>query len=83
MTNVECSTFQVLSRMFNISGPFSPLQCNYNVGCNVVMDVAVMFTLLFLKLPFHYVVLVVLSPITISTMFIPIDYEDVEPLMCQ
>lgn len=53
---------------------------NYNAGCktavsNIVMAIAVMFTLLFLTPLFHYTPLVVLSAIIISAMLGLIDYE--------
>jgi len=53
---------------------------NYNAGCktamsNIVMAIAVMFTLLFLTPLFHYTPLVVLSAIIISAMLGLIDYQ--------
>lgn len=62
------------------SGPFSRSAVNYNAGCktavsNIVMAIAVMFTLLFLTPLFHYTPLVVLSAIIISAMLGLIDYE--------
>ena len=62
------------------TGPFSRSAVNYNAGCktamsNVVMAIAVMFTLLFLTPLFHYTPLVVLSAIIISAMLGIIDYE--------
>lgn len=53
---------------------------NYNAGCktavsNIVMAIAVMFTLLFLTPLFHYTPLVVLSAIIIAAMLGLIDYE--------
>ncbi|MBA0686217.1 hypothetical protein Gohar_012888, partial [Gossypium harknessii] len=62
------------------SGPFSRSAVNFNAGCktamsNVVMAIAVMFTLLFLTPLFHYTPLVVLSAIIISAMLGLIDYE--------
>ncbi|KAA3476270.1 sulfate transporter 3.1-like [Gossypium australe] len=60
--------------------PFSRSAVNFNAGCktamsNVVMAIAVMFTLLFLTPLFHYTPLVVLSAIIISAMLGLIDYE--------
>ncbi|CAL8178591.1 unnamed protein product [Prunus armeniaca] len=62
------------------TGPFSRSAVNFNAGCktamsNVVMAIAVMFTLLFLTPLFHYTPLVVLSAIIISAMLGIIDYE--------
>ncbi|KAG2543314.1 sulfate transporter 3.1-like [Panicum virgatum] len=62
------------------TGPFSRSAVNYNAGCktamsNVVMSLAVMFTLLFLTPLFHYTPLVVLSAIIISAMLGLIDYQ--------
>ncbi|XP_021821889.1 sulfate transporter 3.1-like isoform X1 [Prunus avium] len=62
------------------TGPFSKSAVNYNAGCktamsNVVMAIAVMFTLLFLTPLFHYTPLVVLSAIIIAAMLGLIDYE--------
>ncbi|CAL9008515.1 unnamed protein product [Prunus brigantina] len=62
------------------TGPFSRSAVNYNAGCktamsNVVMAIAVMFTLLFLTSLFHYTSLVVLSTIIIAAMLGLIDYE--------
>ena len=53
---------------------------NYNAGCktamsNVIMAIAMMFTLLFLTPLFHYTPLVVLSAIIIAAMLGLIDYE--------
>ena len=53
---------------------------NFNAGCktvvsNIVMAIAVMFTLLFLTPLFHYTPLVVLSSIIISAMLGLIDYQ--------
>ena len=53
---------------------------NYNAGCktavsNIVMAIAVMFTLLLLTPLFHYTPIVVLSAIIISAMLGLIDYE--------
>ncbi|ONI24177.1 hypothetical protein PRUPE_2G228700 [Prunus persica] len=62
------------------TGPFSRSAVNYNARCkttmsNVVMAIAVMFTLLFLTSLFHYTPLVVLSAIIIAAMLGLIDYE--------
>jgi sulfate transporter 3 len=62
------------------TGPFSRSAVNYNAGCktamsNIVMAIAVMFTLLFLTPLFHYTPLVVLSAIIISAMLGLIDYQ--------
>ncbi|CAL9007970.1 unnamed protein product, partial [Prunus brigantina] len=62
------------------TGPFSRSTVNYNAGCktamsNIVMAIAVMFTLLFLTPLFHYTPLVVLSAIIIAAMLGLIDYE--------
>ncbi|KAM1278886.1 hypothetical protein ACFX13_031832 [Malus domestica] len=62
------------------TGPFSRSAVNYNAGCktamsNVIMAIAVMFTLLFLTPLFHYTPLVVLSAIIITAMLGLIDYE--------
>ncbi|PQP95708.1 sulfate transporter 3.1-like [Prunus yedoensis var. nudiflora] len=62
------------------TGPFPTSAVNYNAGCktamsNVVMAIAVMFTLLFLTPLFHYTPLVVLSAIIIAAMLGLIDYE--------
>ncbi|XP_024032531.1 sulfate transporter 3.1-like, partial [Morus notabilis] len=62
------------------TGPFSRSAVNYNAGCktavsNIVMAIAVMFTLLFLTPLFHYTPLVVLSAIIIAAMLGLIDYE--------
>ncbi|KAM7254183.1 hypothetical protein ACFE04_031865 [Oxalis oulophora] len=62
------------------TGPFSRSAVNYNAGCktavsNVVMAIAVMFTLMFLTPLFHYTPLVVLASIIISAMLSLIDYE--------
>ncbi|KAK8506207.1 hypothetical protein V6N13_002843 [Hibiscus sabdariffa] len=62
------------------TGPFSRSAVNFNAGCktamsNVIMAVAVMFTLLFLTPLFHYTPLVVLSAIIISAMLGLIDYD--------
>ncbi|RXI02797.1 hypothetical protein DVH24_002875 [Malus domestica] len=60
--------------------PFSRSAVNNNAGCktamsNVIMAIAVMFTLLFLTPLFHYTPLVVLSAIIIAAMLGLIDYE--------
>lgn len=62
------------------TGPFSRSAVNYNAGCqtavsNIVMAIAVMFTLLFLTPLFHYTPIVVLSAIIISAMLGLIDYD--------
>ncbi|BBH10271.1 sulfate transporter 3 [Prunus dulcis] len=62
------------------TGPFSRSAVNFNAGCktamsNVVMAIAVMFTLLFLTPLFHYTPLVVLSAIIMAAMLGLIDYE--------
>ncbi|CAL8126365.1 unnamed protein product [Prunus armeniaca] len=62
------------------TGPCSRSAVNCNAGCktamsNVVMAIAVMFTLLFLTPLFHYTALVVLSAIIIAAMLGLIDYE--------
>ncbi|CAL2249966.1 unnamed protein product [Prunus armeniaca] len=64
--------------MMNIAG--SCTSCYLTTGCttamsNVVMAIAVMFTLLFLTPLFHYTPLVVLSAIIIAAMLGLIDYE--------
>lgn len=61
------------------TGPFSRSAVNYNAGCktamsNVIMSLAVMFTLLFMTPLFHYTPLVVLSAIIMSAMLGLIDY---------
>lgn len=63
------------------TGPFSRSAVNYNAGCktavsNIVMAIAVMFTLLFLTPLFHYTPLVVLSAIIIAAMLGLINYEE-------
>ena len=63
------------------SGPFSRSAVNYNAGCktavsNIVMAIAVMFTLLFLTPLFHYTPLVVLSAIIIAAMLGLIKYDE-------
>lgn len=63
------------------SGPFSRSAVNFNAGCktavsNIVMAIAVMFTLLFLTPLFHYTPLVVLSAIIIAAMLGLIKYEE-------
>ncbi|XVF21721.1 hypothetical protein REPUB_Repub12eG0114600 [Reevesia pubescens] len=62
------------------TGPFSRSAVNFNAGCktamsNVIMALAVMFTLLFLTPLFHYTPLVVLSAIITAAMLGLIDYE--------
>ncbi len=62
------------------TGPFSRSAVNFNAGCktamsNIVMAVAVMFTLLFLTPLFHYTPIVVLSSIIIAAMLGLIDYD--------
>ncbi|ONH93531.1 hypothetical protein PRUPE_8G236100 [Prunus persica] len=62
------------------TGPFSRSAVNFNAGCktamsNVIMAIAVMFTLLFLTPLFHYTPLVVLSAIIMAAMLGLIDYE--------
>ncbi|KAG5560195.1 hypothetical protein RHGRI_003473 [Rhododendron griersonianum] len=64
------------------TGPFSRTAVNFNAGCktavsNIVMAMAVMFTLLFLTPLFHYTPLVVLSSIIIAAMLGLMDYEAV------
>ncbi|KAI3749417.1 hypothetical protein L2E82_20029 [Cichorium intybus] len=66
---------------YNIDGPFSRSAVNFNAGCktamsNIVMAIAVMFTLLFLTPLFHYTPIVVLSSIIISAMLGLIDYKE-------
>lgn len=68
------------SSCYLTTGPFSRSAVNYNAGCktavsNIVMAIAVMFTLLFLTPLFHYTPLVVLAAIIISAMLSLIDYE--------
>ncbi|XP_062145073.1 sulfate transporter 3.1-like [Alnus glutinosa] len=68
------------SSCYLTTGPFSRSAVNYNAGCktavsNIVMAIAVMFTLLFLTPLFHYTPLVVLAAIIISAMLGLIDYE--------
>ncbi|KAK9945252.1 hypothetical protein M0R45_010777 [Rubus argutus] len=63
------------------TGPFSRSAVNYNAGCktavsNIVMAIAVMFTLLFLTPLFHYTPLVVLSAIIIAAMLGLINYQE-------
>ncbi|XP_062020295.1 sulfate transporter 3.1-like [Rosa rugosa] len=63
------------------TGPFSRSAVNFNAGCktavsNIVMAIAVMFTLLFLTPLFHYTPLVVLSAIIIAAMLGLIKYEE-------
>ncbi|KAK9013478.1 hypothetical protein V6N11_041485 [Hibiscus sabdariffa] len=62
------------------TGPFSRSAVNFNAGCktamsNIIMAIAVMFTLLFLTPLFHYTPLVVLSAIIVSAMLGLIDYD--------
>ncbi|CAL8125178.1 unnamed protein product [Prunus armeniaca] len=62
------------------TGPFSRSAVNYNARCktamsNVLMAIAVMFTLLFLIPLFQYTPLVVLSAIIIAAMLGLMDYE--------
>ncbi|XP_010552755.1 PREDICTED: sulfate transporter 3.1 isoform X2 [Tarenaya hassleriana] len=69
-----------LTSCYLTTGPFSRSAVNFNAGCktavsNIVMAIAVMFTLLFLTPLFHYTPLVVLSSIIISAMLGLIDYE--------
>ncbi|XP_052169897.1 sulfate transporter 3.1-like [Diospyros lotus] len=69
-----------LTSCYLTTGPFSRSAVNFNAGCktavsNVVMAVAVMFTLLFLTPLFHYTPMVVLSSIIIAAMLGLIDYE--------
>ncbi|PKA48802.1 Sulfate transporter 3.1 [Apostasia shenzhenica] len=68
-----------LTSCYLATGPFSRSAVNYNAGCktaasNIVMSVAVMFTLLFLTPLFHYTPLVVLSSIIVSAILGLIDY---------
>ncbi|XP_059625905.1 sulfate transporter 3.1-like [Cornus florida] len=63
------------------TGPFSRSAVNFNAGCktaasNIIMAVAVMFTLLFLTPLFHYTPLVVLSSIIIAAMLGLIKYDE-------
>ncbi|CAN7012955.1 unnamed protein product [Brassica rapa subsp. trilocularis] len=69
-----------LTSCYLTTGPFSRSAVNFNAGCktvvsNIVMAIAVMFTLLFLTPLFHYTPLVVLSSIIISAMLGLIDYQ--------
>ncbi|KAK8554796.1 hypothetical protein V6N13_093769 [Hibiscus sabdariffa] len=62
------------------TGPFSRSAVNFNAGCktamsNIIMAIAVLFTLLFLTPLFHYTPLVVLSAIIISAMLGLVDYD--------
>ncbi|XP_013599909.1 PREDICTED: sulfate transporter 3.1-like isoform X2 [Brassica oleracea var. oleracea] len=62
------------------TGPFSRSAVNFNAGCktavsNIVMAIAVMFTLLFLTPFFYYTPLVVLSSIIMVAMLGLIDYQ--------
>ncbi|KAG8477728.1 hypothetical protein CXB51_027581 [Gossypium anomalum] len=80
---VAIGTMNIVGSCFSCyltTGPFSRSAVNFNAGCktamsNVVMAIAVMFTLLFLTPLFHYTPLVVLSAIIISAMLGLIDYE--------
>lgn len=63
-------------------GAFSRTAVNFNAGCktamsNIVMAMAVMFTVLFLTPLFHYTPLVVLSSIIIAAILGLIDYKAV------
>ncbi|CDY23172.1 BnaA04g05870D [Brassica napus] len=62
-----------LTSCYLITGPFSRSAVNFNAGCktivsNIVMAIAVMFTLLFLTPLFYYTPLVVLSSIIMVAM---------------
>ncbi|XWS76356.1 hypothetical protein CRYUN_Cryun01aG0169300 [Craigia yunnanensis] len=80
---VAIGTMNIVGSCFSCyltTGPFSRSAVNFNAGCktamsNVIMAIAVMFTLLFLTPLFHYTPLVVLSAIIISAMLGLIDYE--------
>ncbi|XVE73080.1 hypothetical protein DITRI_Ditri11bG0089100 [Diplodiscus trichospermus] len=82
---VAIGTMNIVGSCFSCyltTGPFSRSAVNFNAGCktamsNVIMAIAVMFTLLFLTPLFHYTPLVVLSAIIISAMLGLIDYEAV------
>ncbi|KAL1559664.1 Sulfate transporter 3.1 [Salvia divinorum] len=68
------------SSCYLTSGAFSRSAVNFNAGCktmvsNIVMALAVMFTLLFLTPLFYYTPIVVLSSIIISAMLGIIDYD--------
>ncbi|XVF32524.1 hypothetical protein REPUB_Repub17cG0090100 [Reevesia pubescens] len=80
---VAIGTMNIVGSCFSCyitTGPFSRSAVNFNAGCktamsNVIMAIAVMFTLLFLTPLFHYTPLDVLSAITIAAMLGLIDYE--------
>ncbi|KAE8675089.1 Sulfate transporter 3.1 [Hibiscus syriacus] len=80
---VAIGTMNIVGSCFSCyltTGPFSRSAVNFNAGCktamsNVVMAIAVMFTLLFLTPLFHYTPLVVLSAIIMAAMLGLIDYE--------
>ncbi|XWS31530.1 hypothetical protein CRYUN_Cryun23aG0084500 [Craigia yunnanensis] len=80
---VAIGTMNIVGSCFSCyltTGPFSRSAVNFNAGCktamsNVIMAIAVMFTLLFLTPLFHYTPLVVLSAIIIAAMLGLIDYE--------
>ncbi|CAH2064352.1 unnamed protein product [Thlaspi arvense] len=69
-----------LTSCYLTTGPFSRSAVNFNAGCktavsNIVMAIAVMFTLLFLTPLFYYTPLVVLSSIIMVAMLGLIDYQ--------
>ncbi|CAN7015416.1 unnamed protein product [Brassica oleracea var. botrytis] len=69
-----------LTSCYLTTGPFSRSAVNFNAGCktivsNIVMAIAVMFTLLFLTPLFYYTPLVVLSSIIMVAMLGFIDYQ--------
>ncbi|XP_022728352.1 sulfate transporter 3.1-like isoform X1 [Durio zibethinus] len=80
---VAIGTMNIVGSCFSCyltTGPFSRSAVNFNAGCktamsNVIMAIAVMFTLLFLTPLFHYTPLVVLSAIIMAAMLGLIDYE--------
>ncbi|KAL4351822.1 hypothetical protein GQ457_06G029160 [Hibiscus cannabinus] len=80
---VAIGTMNIVGSCFSCyltTGPFSRSAVNFNAGCktamsNVVMAIAVMFTLLFLTPLFHYTPIVVLSAIIMAAMLGLIDYE--------
>ncbi|XVF71865.1 hypothetical protein PTKIN_Ptkin12aG0073700 [Pterospermum kingtungense] len=80
---VAIGTMNIIGSCFSCyltTGPFSRSAVNFNAGCktamsNVIMAIAVMFTLLFLTPLFHYTPLVVLSAIIIAAILGLIDYE--------
>ncbi|XP_022771140.1 sulfate transporter 3.1-like isoform X2 [Durio zibethinus] len=80
---VAIGTMNIVGSCFSCyltTGPFSRSAVNFNAGCktamsNVIMAIAVMFTLLFLTPLFHYTPLVVLSAIIIAAILGLIDYE--------